>query len=84
VVPSSDTIRDIRIVPLLSFNIIDDDIVKLGLSIPTTIGVDLVVKGKDRVTTTTFRNGVFGFMLGPGLLLQIKGVEIVKRNASVV
>lgn len=52
--------------------------------VPATIDVDLIVVGKQTVTSSTFRWIVSWHYLFPSLSLKIKGVEIIEGHTIVV
>ena len=86
-VPSGDTIEDIGVRPLAGVQVKDDQASELGLGVPATIGVELIIHDEDGVTTTA-NGGRLGLRDGnvllPCLRIEIKAVDIGEGSASVV
>jgi hypothetical protein len=87
VVPASNLVVDIRVGPLSSVHVPDDQVVVLGLRVPATIRVKLIVESKQGVTATAFGHGGLSgnrLMLFPGLSLNVERVDVAEGNTSVV
>jgi len=87
VVPAGNVVVNIRDGPLIGVQVEDDDVVVLGLGVPATVGVELLVKSEKRVSTTTLRKGGLGdsgFVLGPSFCFDVERVDITESNAGVV
>lgn len=86
-VPAGDIIVDIGVGPLTGVHVEDDDVVVLGLRVPATVRVELVIESKNGVSTTALGErclGNNGLVLGPGLSLDIERVDIAEGNTGVV
>ena len=45
-IPAGNIVVNVGVAPLIGVEVKDDDVVKLGLGVPATVGVQLVVEGE--------------------------------------
>lgn len=86
-IPAGNVVVNIWVGPLLGVHVPNNQVVVLGLRVPTTIGVELVLKSEEGVTTTTFWHwglGWDGLVSLPSLGLNVEGVDIAEGDSSVV
>lgn len=86
-VPTGNVVVDIWVGPLIGVHVEDDYVVVLGLRVPATVRVKLVVVSENGVSSTTLGQRSLSdhwLMLGPGLGLNVKRVDIAEGNAGVV
>ena len=84
VVPSWDVVVDIWISPFLGLKVENPDVVELHLSVPSTIDVDLVVTGEERVSSSSVWRIVVWHQLLPSLSRQVEAVKVVEGHTGVV
>lgn len=88
VVPAGHVIVDVGVGPLKSVQVENDNVVELRLTVPSTVRVELILESEQGVTTaaggehSVGRND--GLVLLPDLGGDVKGVDIVQGDASVV
>lgn len=86
-VPSADTVEDVWVGPLAGLEIEDDEVGELGLRVPSSIGVELVIDNEDGVTSTAWwgRLSLLDWLiLMPGLSVNIEAVDVVKGLSGIV
>ena len=87
VVPTGDTVEDIRIGPLACLKIEDNKVCELRLRVPASIGVEFVVDYEDGITTAAHRRGLGlldRLVLVPRLCLQIEREYVCEGGAGIV
>lgn len=86
-VPTSDTVENVRIAPLAGLEIEHDQVGELRVAVPATIRVHLVVDDKDGVATTADGRGLGllnRLILLPGVGFQVEAEDVVEGLALVV
>ena len=85
-VPSSDAIHNVRVIPLTGVQIEDDKVCELTLHVPATVGVQLVLNHKDTVAASTLggRLGLLDWLvLLPLQRLEVERVNVTECNAGI-
>ena len=85
-VPSRGTVEDVRVAPLASVKVKDNEVSELGLRVPSTIGVHLAVDNKDGVTTTADRGRLgllYRLILVPSMSLEVEAEDISISRAGI-
>lgn len=87
VIPTGNTVENIVIPPLTSPEVEVDQVGELGVTVPATVRVHLVVDHEDGVATTARRWELLlldRLVLVPGLGLQIKAEDVIEGLALIV
>jgi len=86
-VPAGNIVVDIGVAPFTSVNVPDNKVVVLGLRVPATVGIELIVTSEESVATTSLRHGGLSsnwLVLLPGFGFNVERVDIAVGNARVV
>ena len=86
-VPAGRAHINIWVRPFLSLKIKVHQVVELSLRVPSSKGIEFIIRNEDAVTSATLRGWGLGilhlFILLPGLSLNVKAVDVIEGDSLV-